>query len=362
MTKSSRFGRRKFLLQSSLALGAVAAPALLRPRAASAATSSIVLAGWGGEPMRRLREAVSKPFTGETGIAVKEVTAVTTMVSQIKAQVDNGNPEWDVACLTGPEAYQLANNGYLAALVYEPQIKQDVPKELLDTYCAAEYYASFVVGWNPEVFPATHEPRTWADLWNVKEFPGRRTACGWFPYYMVEIALMADGVPKEQVYPMTAEKIAHGFNKIRELRSHINVWWSSGAQSAQLFADKEVDLGMVYAARLREVIKSGHQAKWSFAQPLMEAQWLGIPKGSQNIEAATKWVNVSLTKESQVQMMRMNGLPPTNPKAFDLVTPEEKASGLGDAESVKNGLLLDSNFWSMEYPKYMETWETIKSS
>ncbi|MGE0119030.1 MAG: ABC transporter substrate-binding protein [Dongiaceae bacterium] len=361
MTKNIWSSRRRFLRQTSLAIGATATGTFLSLGSGPRASSNIVLAGWGGEAQRRLTEAVSKPFTSETGIGVTDVVAVTTMVSQIKAQVDNDNPEWDVAVLTGPEAFQLAEGGYLAELTYESEVQQEIPAELIGKYCAAQFYAMFVVGWNPEIFPDSSAPQTWADFWNVERFPGRRTACGWFPYYMVEIALMADGLPKDQVYPMTTEKIEHAFGKIKELRPHIDVWWGSGAQSAQLFVDKEVDLGMLYTSRLREVVAAGHPAKWSIAQPLLEAQWLAIPKSSRNVEAAAKWINVALRKDAQAKMMRLNSAPPTNPAAFDLLTPEEKASGLGDQDAVRNGLLLDSDYWWREYPKYLEAWEAIKA-
>lgn len=353
--------RRTFLKQTSAAVGGVAAASVLKPRKVSAA-DSIVLAGWGGKAQWRLNEAISKPFTAETGIAVRDAVAVTTMVSQIKAQVDNDNPEWDVAVLTGPEAFQLASDGYLAELIYEPSIQKEVPEHLRGQYCAAELYAMFVVGWNPATFSGAKEPVTWADFWNVADFPGRRTACGWFPYYMIEIALMADGVAREDVYPMTSDKIERGFNKIRELQPHINVWWNSGGQSAQLFVDQEVDLGMMYSSRLREVRAAGHPVKWSIAQPLLEAQWVAIPKSSRNKEAANKWANISMSKEAQATMMRLNSAPPTNPAAFALLTEEERAQGLGDPEAVQNGLLLDSNFWWKEYGNYMEIWEQIKVS
>lgn len=354
-------GRRRFLKQSAAVAGSAVAASVL-PHTTASANEKIVLAGWGGQAQWRLTEAISKPFTEETGIAVQDVVAVTTMVSQIKAQVDNNNPLWDVAVLTGPEAFQLAAEGYLAELVYDPVIRQEMPESLLGKHCAAQLYAMFVPGWSATAFENRPEPRTWADFWNVVDFPGRRTACGWFPYYMIEIALMADGVDKADVYPLTPEKIEAGFAKIRELQPHINVWWSSGGQSAQLFVDQEVDFGMMYTSRLREVLNAGHAVKWSIAQPLLEAQWVAIPKTAPNIEAAQKWVNSSLRKETQARMVRLKGSPPpTNPATFDLLTDEERASGLGEPEAIKNGLLLDSEFWWSEYEKYVETWEMIKA-
>ena len=51
------------------------------------------------------------------------------------------------------------------------------------------------------------------------------------------IALLADGVPADKLYPIDMDR---AFHKLDEIKPHITVWWTTGAQPAQLLLDKEV--------------------------------------------------------------------------------------------------------------------------
>lgn len=350
--------RRSFLHEAALLSGAVGLAGL--PLRSAGAASQIVWAGWGGDYQKHQAESFAVPFTEETGTTVLQVASPGNMVSIIKAQGDNKNPEWDLVELTEPEVYQLAPEGYLAPLSYDPAVAAEFPPGVLDEYSAPFIYAAFVLAWNTEKFP-DRPPATWADFFNVKDFPGRRTACSWFAYYMIEIALMAEGVPPDQVYPMTEEKIERAFKKLEEIRPHIDVWWGSGAQAAQIFADGEVDLGMIYENRIREAHKAGKPVAWTLNQAIIEPSTYVIPAGSQNKEEAMKFINVSLRKENQAAFVRSNQYGATNPKAYDLLSEEEKAQNVGNPKNLANAHILGGEYWAANYPKYMDRWEVFKA-
>ena len=324
------------------------------------AASEIVWAGWGGDYQQHQADSFAVPFTSETGVAVTQVTSPGNMVSIIKSQVDASNPEWDVVELTVPEVYALVDGGYLEPLTYDPAIAADFPAGILDTHDAPFIYAAFVLAWNTEAFP-DRQPASWADFWNVADFPGRRTACGWFPYYMIEIALMADGVPVDQVYPLNEEKIEHAFKKLEELRPYIDVWWGAGAQSAQLFADGEVVMGMIYENRITEAYKAGKPVTWTLNQALIEPSTYVIPSSSQNKEAAMQFINTSLRRENQAAFVRAGGYGATNPMAYTLLTEEESARNIGAPQNLPSEHIIDGKYWAMEYPKYADRWEVFKA-
>ena len=62
---------------------------------------------------------------------------------------------------------------------------------------------------------------------------------------------MADGVPPDQVYKVLSAPggIDRAIKKLTELKPHIAVWWSSGAQSAQFMVDGAVDMVMGWNGR-----------------------------------------------------------------------------------------------------------------
>ena len=86
-----------------------------------------------------------------------------------------------------------------------------------------------VIAWNTKSFGADKGPLSWKDFWDVKAFPGPRGLYKPF-YYNYEAALLAAGTPRAQVYPVTDDKVKLAFEKLREIKPHIAMWWTAGAQ------------------------------------------------------------------------------------------------------------------------------------
>ncbi|ATU74081.1 putative extracellular solute-binding protein [Gluconacetobacter sp. SXCC-1] len=80
----------------------------------------------------------------------------------------------------------------------------------------------------------------WGDFWDVVRFPGKR-GLRRDPRTTLEIALMADGVPPEDVYAQLATDagVERAFRKLSQLRPYIT-WWSTPAQAASILARGQV--------------------------------------------------------------------------------------------------------------------------
>src|SRR3546814_2888227 len=92
---------------------------------------------------------------------------------------------------------------------------------------------SYVIGYDGDRIEGPG-PRSWADFWDVKRFPGKR-GMRKTPKYSLEFALLADGVPPDQVYPTlrTPAGIDRAFSKLDEIKPNV-VWWSSISQVPDL--------------------------------------------------------------------------------------------------------------------------------
>ncbi len=82
------------------------------------------------------------------------------------------------------------------------------------------------VAWNTKNVKPAQVPHTWAELWDLKRFSGQRGM--WKqPYQVMEIALMADGVPLDKLYPLDVDRALKSLDRIKpEI-----FWWTSGARS-----------------------------------------------------------------------------------------------------------------------------------
>jgi putative spermidine/putrescine transport system substrate-binding protein len=176
---------------------------------------------------------------------------------------------------------------------------------------------SNVLAWNTKTY-GDKGPQNWADFWDVKKFPGKRSyrkgVAG-----SLEPALMADGVPPEKVYEVLSAPggIERAIRKIKELKPHIAVWWASGAQHAQLMKDGEVDMITGWNGRFDVVAKDGAKVAYTFNQGILDYDCFGVPKGAPNKALAMKFLAEISKPQYQAEFTKYITYGPTNKKAYE---------------------------------------------
>lgn len=314
------FTRRHFLASTASAAAAIhlAAPALA---SSLKGTGSVVVHFGGGSMGEAQRIAFSEPFTAETGIEVIHQPGVSAGVQ--RAATLAGAPKHDVANISGGSMASFTSEGLLIPLDYSLWEQKDI--DSFEVVPTGEYYSpamlySMIMAYDSARY--TEAPKSWADLWNTDAFPGPRSiAAGtnaadggtW------EIALLADGVAPEDLYPIDWE---HALASLARLRSGIAKWWANGAESVQLHLDRQVSLGSAWNGRIDGANDQGATIGKVWNQAIM--QWAGwaIPKGAQNIENAQKYIAFMSRPEAQAKFSEHITYGPTNAKAFDFIAPD----------------------------------------
>jgi len=179
-----------------------------------------------------------------------------------------------------------------------------------------------VMAWNTAKYGtpgSAGAPNSWADFWDVEKFPGKRAYRGSVAGAL-DPALMADGVPPEEVYEVlgSEEGIDRAIDKIRELKPHIDVFWTSGAQHAQLMVDGEVDMTTGWNGRFDNAKKDGAKVAYVFNQALLDYDCFAIPKGAPNKETAMAFLAEISKPEYQANLPKYITYGPTNKAAYDL--------------------------------------------
>jgi putative spermidine/putrescine transport system substrate-binding protein len=176
----------------------IVAAAALSVNVASAASDELVFVSWGGSYQDAIREAWLKPFSKETGVNILEETGPDT--AKVKAMVDSGSVTWDI--ITDGEAgvLQGARAGLIEEITSEMVNQDHVYPQMRNPYGVPSEVFSTVYGFSTEAFPdGGLQPSSWADFFDVEKFPGKR-ALRARPGTILEAALMADGVPNDQVH------------------------------------------------------------------------------------------------------------------------------------------------------------------
>ncbi len=315
-------------------MASVAVPAL-------AANTTLTIAGFGGNLQTDLRKTIWQPAADAAGVDLREETH--DGLAAVRVQVQSGSPTWDVVHLGADECAVGGKEGLFEALDYKVIDTNGFDKLAYgDNWIATNTY-SVVLAWRTDVYK-DKKPQSWKDLWDVKNFPGRR-ALSTYPQEMMEIALLADGVDKDKLYPLDTKRSLASLDKIKK---DVAVWWSSGAQSAQLIKDKEVDMMAIWGSRVANVITDGAPVEYTYQDAILGYGCLAILKGSQHVAAAQKFIAGVVSPEVQAripEMMPYYG--PTNAKAFEVkkFSADVLAKSNMSPENIKKQTFLNANWW-----------------
>jgi putative spermidine/putrescine transport system substrate-binding protein len=196
--------------------------------------------------------------------------------------------------------------------------KADIYPDFVHAYGIGKDFYSTVLAYNSGKFPKGKEPQSWKDFWDVKKYPGPR-ALENTPYNNLEIALVADGVPRESLYPLDMDR---AFRSLDRIKPYITVWWKSGAQPAQLLTDKEVDMTSIWNGRAFAIQQAGAKVGVQWNEGVFMGTGWVIPKGCKNKELALKLVDFTLDPKRQARNSEILGYPMANQKLFDYIEPE----------------------------------------
>ncbi|WP_440091365.1 ABC transporter substrate-binding protein [Pseudomonas putida] len=269
------------------------------------AADSLNFVSWGGTTQDAQKEAWAVPFTKATNIKV--VQDGPTDYGKLKAMVESGNVQWDVVDVEADFALRAASEGLLEPLDFN-QIKRDkIDPRFVSDHGVGSFFFSFVLGYNEGKLGA-NKPVDWTALFDTKAYPGKRALYKWPSPGVLELALLADGVAPDKLYPLDLDR---AFKKLDTIKKDI-VWWGGGAQSQQLLASGEASLGQFWNGRVYALQQDGAPVGVSWKQNLVMADFLVIPKGAKNKEAAMKFLANASSAEGQAEFANKTAYAPVN--------------------------------------------------
>ncbi|WP_225716433.1 ABC transporter substrate-binding protein [Bradyrhizobium semiaridum] len=337
---NSGISRRSLLLATGGA--ALAMPAVWSP--SRAAGKRIVVRDDGGIYTKAFGAVFYRPFTQATGIEVVGVQATAEPVAQIKTMVDTKNYTWDMAKISWPAILLLTSGAtpYLEkhGLESEPVIKS-IPPEYMSPYGVGTNVYTTVLAYRADAFKGRKAPQSWADFWNVADFPGRR-AVRKHPFDTVEEALMGAGVPTAQVYPCDLGK---AFASLDKIKPSVAVWWTTGAQVEQMLTSGEIDMIPTWVSRAQAAQAAGAPVEIVWNQGIWGADNWSIIAGTPNADACREFIKFASDPKRMAALTEFFPAGLTQPEAFNCVKPEIAKNCPTFPDNIKAGLKIDPKFW-----------------
>ena len=326
---------------------------------------SLTVVSWGGAYTRSQVKAYHEPWEAKTGIKINSED-YNGGLAQVKAQVESGNVTWDLVDVELSDAVRGCDEG-----LFEPIDASILPaapdgttwnKDFLDgtvTDCAVgQIVWSTVYAYDASKFPGA-KPTTMADFFNTEKFPGKR-GLRKNPKANLEFALIADGVPVNEVYEVLSDSagIDRAFAKLDSIKSSI-VWWEAGAQPPQLLADGEVAMTTAYNGRLFNAIvneKKPFVIVWD--GQVWDLDLWAIPKGTRNLKGALEFVAFSTDTVRNWDQSNYISYGPVRRSAQALLSPEMEPHMPTAAANFKNALQNDYQFWADNQDELNERFNT----
>lgn len=271
----------------------------------------LIVANFGGANGRAQELAFIQPFRRAQQVDIRGVE-YSGELHAIRAMLKERRLDWDVVEVESADLKAGCEEG-----LFERIDRSAIPHAnmlLTGTVQACGVGAfvwSTVMAYAPGRF--REMPASWQDFWNVSRFPGKRGLRKGARYNM-EIALMADGVHRRDVYAALATEtgVRRALAKLEQLKPHI-VWWESGSQPPQRLASGETTMSTAFNGRIAAANRdSPTQLTISWPDAIYELDYWAIVKGTPLRDQAQAFISHATSEEAQLAFSREIPYGPTH--------------------------------------------------
>jgi putative spermidine/putrescine transport system substrate-binding protein len=357
MLEPQRTTRRAVLKRAGALASATAVPSLLAACGDSGSPAKrrmidgiavksdrVVVADFGGTTREARRSVYFDPFTQQTGIGV-----ITPDFDPAKYELmaTRGRSEWDAADTPPLYAVKLAGKKVLERFPAAVDRSTVVSPPYRD-YDTAGYTISINQGYLKGRFGA-RGPESWADFWDLKKFPGKRAISVGF--YMIEPALLADGVAPDQLYPLDFDR---ALAKLAEIRDH-TLFYSTLAEGQEYLQAGTVSIAQLTNGRLYGLAQQGVKVETVWNQALYQG-WNGatVPRGAPHADAMFALAEFMMDPKRQAAFSKVTGYGPANPKALEQMDDALLAQMPNSPEHLKVAVAIDPTELVKQQAEYVD--------
>lgn len=273
-------------------------------------SGEVTFAGYGGAGGDAITDAWLDPFSEETG--VDAILDPSMDNSKLLQMIESGAVTWDVV-EAGLDFGLTEDNDGLVDLdchivecdAFDGQWKATAKGVPMFIY-------STVVSYNTDTFTGDDTPSNWADFLDTDKFPGKRAINAGEGFFgLMEGVLLADGVSRDDLYPLDVDRALAALAPIKDDLIFI----TSGAECIDLVTSGEATVGACYNARVTLAASEGLPIALSWDQQIQSADYVAVPQGSKNVDNAMALIAYITSTEHAGDLANYLTYGPGNPHA-----------------------------------------------
>lgn len=322
----------------------IAAPSIL-----GGTSGDLKFSGFGGEYEEAQAKTLFKPFEKQTGIRVDRLPTQPS-IARMAEQLHAGTVNTDLMTLPDRMLRVAIQEKLLQPLDFRTIKARDIPVKLVTDHSVAHSTLAMQLTYSTLAFPSD-PPMTWADFWNVERFPGSRALFDG-PTYTLEFALLADGVEKEDLYPLDIDR---AFRSLARIRPAVTWWWTSFTRPGDLF--KYQNLAMSPWTRAVPLIVNYEMPlSVSYQGALLTNENWVVPSHAPNISNAMRFIAWAIEPKQQAAFANQIGWGPTDPRALAFVSPLMKPLLPTSPQQLGKTIEFDAAWWATNARSVGERW------
>lgn len=326
---------------------------------AAAGAQALTIANFGGANGKAQEIAFVTPFSRSHKVPARGVE-YTGDLTTVRTMVKTGKIEWDVIEVESTDLIIGCEAGLFERLDRASVTNSSfvMPGAIQECGVGAFVWSTIMAY---DANRLKEVPRGWKDFWDTSRFPGKR-GLRKGARYNLEIALMADGVGRRDVYTELATPAGQNraFAKLEALKPYI-VWWESGSQPPQRLASGETTMSTAFNGRIAAANHTTTtQLSIAWLDAIYELDYWAIVKGTPQRELALSFIGFATSEEAQLAFSREIPYGPTNFNAIlrydhgrtrpsdatQVVDLSMASSDLPSAPgNLRRSLPMDANFW-----------------
>jgi spermidine/putrescine-binding protein len=227
------------------------------------------------------------------------------------------------------------------------------------------YGVPWVWGANPMMYVVDKfetPPTTIAELL-TPEMEGRLSF--WDDKTTVYLGARLMGHRAEEVFDLTDEELLEVREKLIEIKPNVRKYWASAGELVNLYASGEVWASNTWGGyQIALLAEEGIEAREFIPEEGVDG-WMDvwqIVKGTENLDCAYEFLNMTLAEEGQCGQVAVNGYAPTNPVAVrECLTEEQRVAMNFDSDEFRASIVYQQNLGD-RLRDYVNTWNAVKSA
>jgi putative spermidine/putrescine transport system substrate-binding protein len=306
-----------------------------------------------------------RPYEKKNGVRVN-VVGYNGGIAEIRDQVESANVTWDVVDLTQADSIRACNEGLLERIddvklpkgIDGSSAQDDFVNGALNPCGVGVIVWATAFAYSKDAYGGA-QPKSIADFFDTRKFPGARAIRN-DPTVILEWALMADGVARDDVYATleTEQGVKRALKKMDAIKAGLQTW-QTGREPIRLLNSGDVAMSMVWATTgATASAEPGANFAMVFDGRVIELDLFGIPKGSRNKEAALDFIRYASSSTALAEMASYLPNGPTRRSSLSLLSDEVlKQIPNGPAYRDQVSILADAQWWSRNHAALEEAFK-----